>query len=77
VTLTEVEPVWFALSPETLVRFEDFVQVQLAPTVGAWVWSPVTTAVLTGPVAVELAILGFLLLLLGARRRRMARVRPT
>jgi hypothetical protein len=73
VTLTELEPVWFALNPESLARFEEFVQIRLAPTLGAWVWNPVATTVLTGPLLAELAIAGFLLLLVAAPRRRPAR----
>jgi hypothetical protein len=73
VTLTELEPVWFSLSPESLARFQEFVQIRLVPPLGSWVWNPVTTTFLTGPVSVELAILGFLLLLLGVPRPRRGR----
>jgi hypothetical protein len=73
VMLTELEPVWFALSPESLARFQEFVQVRLTPPLGAWVWNPVTRSVLTGPLSVELAIAGFLLLLLSTPRRRYRR----
>jgi hypothetical protein len=71
VTLTEIGSTWSALSPETLVRVQEFVQVRLVPILGEWVWNPVTTSLLTMPVSLQLAVLGFLLLFAGAPRRKV------
>jgi hypothetical protein len=72
VRLTELQPLWLALSPESFAAFREFVQVRLAPSLGTWLWDPLTVSVLAGPVSVELVALGFALLLAGARRKRRA-----
>jgi hypothetical protein len=70
VTLTELEPIWTALSPQSLALFREFVQLRLVPVVGAWIWSPVATWLLATPVTLELMALGFLLLVAGSRKQR-------
>ena len=69
VTLTALEPFWLSVHPASFGWFREFVLVRLAPTVGEWIWSPLTTGVLASPVSVAFAGLGFLALVVGAGRR--------
>src|SRR5947209_20493458 len=69
-SLTDIGPTWFVLSPQTLARTEQFLKVEVAPTVGTWIWDPVTVTLLMLPASVALTVLGFLLTILGAPRLR-------
>jgi hypothetical protein len=73
VSLNEIGPTWRAINPASFQGFTDAVHTQLEPNPGNWVWDPVITWLLGLPASLVLTLLGFLLVLLGAPRRRRRR----
>jgi len=71
-TVTQLGPTWYALSPSTLLAAQQFVQRRIEAYVGAWLWDPLIMWVLMLPTWLVFAALGFLLAYLGRRRRRRA-----
>jgi hypothetical protein len=69
-TLTAVGPAWFGANAESFVHLQEFVKVTLVPSLGGWVWDPLTTSILALPASVVLAVLGLACLAIGAPRRR-------
>jgi hypothetical protein len=69
-TVTQLGPTWYALSPSTLLAAQRFVERQIEAYVGNWLWDPLILWVLMLPTWAVLAALGFLLAYLGRRRRR-------
>jgi hypothetical protein len=71
-SFTEIGPVWSQTSSYSLTQLQEFVEIRIEPDVGHWVWDPVITALLALPVSTVLAGIGFVLVFLGAPRRRRA-----
>jgi hypothetical protein len=57
---------WFEFSPGTLNLSQAVIQRNVAP----WLWDPVIQTALMAPTALVLMGLGFLIMLLGTKRRR-------
>ena len=60
-TVTRAGDAWYALSPDTLGRLQEAAESHVGP----WLWDPVLVTALFVPVCVLLAVLGFLLMVLG------------
>ena len=61
ITVTRTGDAWYALSPDTLGRVQEMAETQVGP----WLWDPVLVTALFVPVSVLLAVLGFVLMVLG------------
>jgi hypothetical protein len=72
IAITQLGPGWFAISPTTLVGFQQLVQQGLEPYIGAWLWDPLVTWLLLLPTWGVLGASGFLLTYLGRRSLRQA-----
>ena len=68
-TVTQLGPAWYTLSPSTLILVQEFVQRRIEAYVGGWLWDPLIMWVLMLPTWAVFATLGFLLTYLGRRRR--------
>ena len=72
-TVTPLGEAWSALSLASVLSVQTFVQQQIEPAIGRWLWDPVIQWVLLSPTWAVLGVLGFLFTYLGRRRRaRMA-----
>jgi hypothetical protein len=68
-TITPLGEAWSALSLASIMSVQTFVQQQIEPTIGAWLWDPVIQWLLLSPTWAVFGIVGFLLTYLGRRRR--------
>ncbi|MEX0853198.1 MAG: hypothetical protein WD036_07950 [Bauldia sp.] len=68
-TVTQLGPAWYWLSPSTLMSVQEFVQRRIESTIGGWLWDPLIMWVLMLPTWAVLATFGFLLTYLGRPRR--------
>jgi hypothetical protein len=59
-------------SVATLMSAQTFVEQQVEPYVGGWLWDPAIQTILLLPTWIVLGAIGFLLTWLGRRRRRVA-----
>jgi hypothetical protein len=69
-TVTQLGPTWYGLSPSTLLSAQQFVERRIEAYVGDWLWDPLIVWVLMLPTWLVFATLGFLLTYLGRRRHR-------
>jgi hypothetical protein len=69
VTMTPLGTALYTLAPATLVSAQTFVQRNIDPTIGGWLWDPMIQWILLLPTWAVLGFLGFLLTYLGRRRR--------
>ena len=60
---------FYSLTPTTLLYVQEFVQQQIEPYVGGWLWDPFIQWILLLPAWAVLGAIGFLLTYLGRRRR--------
>jgi len=67
--VTPLGVAWSNLSVATLMSVQEFVQRNIEPTLGRWLWDPVIQTILLLPTWVILGALGFLFTWLGRRRR--------
>lgn len=63
---------WSNLNMASLMSVQEFVQRNIEPTLGHWLWDPTIQWILLLPTWIVLGGLGFLLTWLGRRRVRIA-----
>jgi hypothetical protein len=68
-TITPLGEAWSTLSLSSIMSVQTFVQQQIEPTVGGWLWDPVIQWLLLSPTWAVFGIIGFVLTYLGRRRR--------
>ncbi|HEY5082863.1 MAG TPA: hypothetical protein VII91_13270 [Bauldia sp.] len=68
-TMTPLGAALHTLAPATLLSAQAFVQQDVEPYLGHWIWDPVIQWILLLPTWAVLGFLGFLLTYLGRRRR--------
>jgi hypothetical protein len=68
-TVTPLGEAWSTLSLTSVMSVQTFVQQQIEPTNGRWLWDTVIQWILLSPTWAVLGLLGFLLTYLGRRRR--------
>jgi hypothetical protein len=67
--VTPLGAAWSDLNVATLMSAQEFVQRNIEPTIGRWLWDPVIQTILLLPTWGILGGLGFLLTWLGRPRR--------
>jgi hypothetical protein len=71
-TITPLGEAWSTLSLSSIMSVQTFVQQQIEPTVGGWLWDPVIQWLLLSPTWAVFGIIGFVLTYLGRRRTSVA-----
>lgn len=67
-TMTPFGSALHTLAPATLMAAQSFVQRDIDPFVGGWLWDPAIQWILLLPTSAVLGFIGFLLTYLGRRR---------
>lgn len=64
IVTTPLGVTWLATSPDSLTRFQSFVETNLSPAI----WETAAVPVLNAPLFVVLGVLGLLLMLIGHKK---------
>jgi hypothetical protein len=68
--VTPLGQTWFQIDRAGLGAVQQWIQAEVEPWLGGWVWRPAIQSVLALPTALSAAALGALLIVVSTRRRR-------